>query len=142
MRLGSQCLLVTDRLTEKFKSFQFMQHKKCKELYIIFQINYGLPPCSGGQTHLGTYFFTQLQARRIQTFLRKSLSNFRPHLTFKLYKFFWRRIFCFRSYWWLTNPHPPFPFPLSLGTLHQDAYHTCKRCISPMSPAKKSLSTS
>ena len=34
-----------------------------------------------------------------------------------------------------------FPFPLSLGTLHSDAYCTLKHCISPMSQAKKSLDT-
>ena len=34
-----------------------------------------------------------------------------------------------------------FTFSLSLGTLHSDGYSTCKHCISPMPPAKKSLDT-
>ena len=49
-----------------------------------------------GQT-LGTYFFTQSQARRIQALHSKFLSDFEPFLAVNLYRLFWRQRFCSRS---------------------------------------------
>ena len=41
----------------------------------------------------------------------------------------------------LNNDLQTFPFLLSLGTLHSDAYRACKLCISSMALVKNSLGT-
>ena len=80
-----------------------------------------------GQIHLGTFFSTQSQARRIQALLSKFLSDFGPYMTFKHYRLFWK----------LANPLQTFPFSRSSGTLYSGAYRTCKCGISIIASSKE-----
>ena len=78
-----------------------------------------------GYTHLGTYFFTQSQARRIEALLNKHLSNFELCLTFNFTDCFGGKSFALDPQQQLTNSLQALPCPLLLGTLHSNVYHQC-----------------